>query len=237
MYRTIAASVLALVISSATLAPAMAEAPVTYVKITKPAADTPVLVVQPEVSLSLLTAGGSQDPKEEWSQSARTFIGASLSTVLANRKYKTSTIDLMAYEDPRALQMLKLNDAVIDSISLSQFVTYKLPTKTSFDWTLGDGVTTLVPADAAPDAPPAYALFVRVKGSYSSGGRAAMMIGMAALGAAIPMGGQTIQASLVDLKSGQVVWYNFMGVPAGTDIRTAEGAASAVNTLTANLPL
>ena len=102
---------------------------------------------------------------------------------------------------------------------------------------MGDGVTTLVPADAAPDAPPAYALFVRVKGSYSSGGRAAMMVGMAMLGAAVPMGGQTIQASLVDLKTGQVVWYNFMVVPAGTDIRTAEGAGAAVNILTTKLPL
>ena len=237
MYRTIAASVLALAISSATLMPAMAEAPATYVKITKPAADTPVLVVQPEVSLALLTAGGSQDPKEEWSQSARKFIGASLSTVLTSRKYKTSTVDLTAYEDPRALQMLKLNDVVIDSIALNQIITYKMPTKTGFDWALGDGVTTLVPADAAPDAPPAYALFVRVKGSYSCGGRAAMMVGMAMLGAAVPMGGQTIQASLVDLKTGQVVWYNFMVVPAGTDIRTAEGAGAAVNILTTKLPL
>lgn len=237
MYRTIAASLLALAISSAVLSPAQAEAPVTYVKITKPAADTPVLIVQPEVSLSLLTAGGSQDPKEEWSKSAGKFIGASLTTVLANRKYKPATVDLAATEDTRAIQMLKLNDAVIDSISLNQIVTYRLPTKTGFDWTLGDGVTTLIPVDAAPETPPAYALFVRVKGSYSSGGRAAMMVGMAMLGAAMPMGGQTIQASLVDLKTGQVVWYNFMVVPAGTDIREAEGAADAVNTLTANLPL
>jgi hypothetical protein len=237
MYRTIAASLLALAISAAALSPALAEAPATYIKITKPAADTPILVVRPEVSLSLLTAGGSQDPKEDWSQSAQKFIGDSLSTVLANRKYKTSTVDLAATEDTRAIQMLKLNDAVIDSIALNQIVTYKMPTKTGFDWTLGDGVTTLVSADAAPDAIPAYALFVRVKGSYSSGGRAAMMVGMAMLGAAIPMGGQTIQASLVDLKSGQVVWYNFMVVPAGTDIREAEGAAAAVNSLTANLPL
>lgn len=235
MNRIVTASLLALAISSTTLAPAMAEAPVNYIKIAKPEAGTPVLLVQPEVSLALLTAGGSQDPKEEWSQSARKFIGESLNTVLSNRKYKTSTIDLTTYEDSRTLQILKLNDAVIDSIALNQIITYKMPTKAGFDWTLGDGVTTLVPADA--DAPPAYALFVRVKGSYSSGGRAAMMIGMAALGAAIPMGGQTIQASLVDLKTGQVVWYNFMGVAAGTDIRTAEGAASAVNTLTANLPL
>ena len=237
MYRTIAASLLALAISSAALSPAQAEAPVTYVKITKPAADTPVLIVQPEVSLSLLTAGGSQDPKEEWSKSAGKFIGASLTTVLANRKYKPSTVDLAATEDTRAIQMLKLNDAVIDSISLNQIVTYRLPTKTGFDWTLGDGVTTLIPANAASETPPSYALFVRVKGSYSSGGRAAMMVGMAMLGAAMPMGGQTIQASLVDLKTGQVVWYNFMVVPAGTDIREAEGAAAAVNTLTANLPL
>ncbi len=214
---------------------AFAEDAPTYVTIPKPAAGTGVLVVMPDVSLSILTAAGGRDPKEEWSQSARKFLNDSLTTALQARKYTTSSIDLVNYEDPRAVQMLKLNSAVTDSITMNQSTIYKMPTKIGFNWTLGDGVSTLVPATANPA--PAYALFVRANGSYSSGGRAAMMIGMAALGVSMPMGGQSIQASLIDLKSGQVVWYKLMVVPAGTDIRVAEGAGTAVNDLIKQLPL
>ena len=207
----------------------------TYVTIAKPAAGTGVLVVMPDVSLSLLTAAGTRDPKEDWSQSARKYLNDSVTDALKTRKYTTSSIDLVNYDAPRAVQMLKLNGAVTDSIAMNQSTIYKMPTKTGFDWTLGDGVTTLVPADANPS--PAYALFLRANGSFSSGGRAAMMIGMAALGVHMPMGGQSIQASLVDLKTGQVVWYKLMIVAAGTDIREAEGATSAVSDLIKQLPL
>ncbi len=53
----------------------------------------------------------------------------------------------------------------------------------------------------------------------------------------MPMGGQVITGSLVDLKTGQIVWYQTMGVPSGTDIRTPEGAGEAVNILFKKLPL
>jgi len=205
----------------------------TYVQIEKPAKGTPILVVLPTVSLSLLTASGSQEPKDDWSHSAQTFLNTSMNDVLANREYKTVSVDLNTYEDPTALQMLKLNAAVTDTIQINSF--WKLPTKASFDYTLGEDAAKLVPAGS--EAAPAYALFVECKGSYSSGGRAAMMIGMAALGVGIPMGGQALRATLVDLKTGKLVWYQLMSVPATIDIRTAEGAGTAVNSLFKKLPL
>ncbi len=189
----------------------------------------------PEVTLGLLTAGGSTDPKEEWSQNGRKYLNDGLNSALSVRKYSLASVDLSTYEDPRALQILKLNDTVSDTIAFNAFPGLALPTKTSFDWTLGDGASSLVPANST--TAPAYALFVRAKGTYSSGGRAAMMIGMAALGVGMPMGGQVITGSLVDLKTGQIVWYQTMGVPSGTDIRTPEGAGEAVNILFKKLPL
>lgn len=236
MRRIIAATLVASALCLSGLGAAVhAEDVPTYVPITKPAEGTNILIVMPDVSLNILTAAGSQDPKEEWSQSARKNIDDSLLAAMKTRKYTTSSIDITTYEAPRAVQLVKLNAAVTDSIALNQVVLFKMPTKTSFDWTLGDGVSSLVPADAA--TPPAYALFVRAKGSYSSGGRAAMMVGMAMLGVGMPMGGQAIQASLVDLKTGQVVWYQYMAVPAGTDIREPAGATSAVYDLLKKLPL
>ena len=209
------------------------EAVPTYIKIDKPAKGTPILVVLPTVSLSLLTAAGTKEPKEEWSKSAQTFLNTSMNDVLGRLDYKTVSVDLNTYEDPVAVQMLKLNTVVTSTIYLNGIM--KLPTKTSFDYTLGEDAAKLVPANS--ETPPAYALFVDCQGSYSSGGRAAMMIGMAALGVGMPMGGQAMSGTLVDLKTGQVVWFKVNLIPPGTDIRTAEGAAEAVNSLFKQLPL
>ena len=208
----------------------------TFVSIAKPAEGARVLVVKPEATLNMLTAGGAQEPKDAWSQSAQKFLDASLDSAVRARRLTPLDADLDAYDDPRAVQMLKLNDAVTQSIALNALPYAKLPTKTGFDWTLGEDVAALLPA-AAPENPPAYALFVKAAGSYSSGGRAAVMVGMAMLGVGMPMGGQYMQGTLVDLKTGQVVWYQTIIVPSGTDIRTAEGAGAAVDKLLARLPL
>lgn len=216
--------------------PASAEAPATVVNIAKPAAGTPILVVLPQVSLGLLTASGATEPKDEWSQSARKYIAASMAQNLETRQYKTASVDVDSYEDPRAVQILKLNSAVTDSIASNAGLLSKLPTKTGFDWTVGDGAVALVPA-GADSAAPAYALFVEVNGNYASAGRAAVMVGMALLHTSVSLGGQYVRGTLVDLKTGQVVWYNLMIVPSGTDIRTPGGAASAVGLLFKKLPL
>lgn len=229
---TAVAAVMCLGVLSATGAYAEGAVP-TYVQIEKPAKGTPILVVLPTVSLNLLTASGTQEPKEEWSHSAQTYLNTSMGDSLTTSGYKTVSIDLNTYEDPAALQMLKLNSAVTETVWYNNI--WKLPTKTTFDYSLGEDAAKLVPAGS--EAAPAYALFVECKGSYSSGGRAAMMIGMAALGVGMPMGGQALRATLVDLKTGQIVWYQLMAVPSGTDIRTAEGAAEVVNSLFKQLPL
>lgn len=236
MRRLFTASALALGLVMSATAPAALGAPVeTFVKIEKPAEGTPILIIVPEVSLGMLTAGGAVDPKEEWSQNARKYLNDALTKQVAVRKYSTLSADLTAYEDSHDLQMLKLNDIVSDSILLSQFPMFKLPTKTTFDWTLGTGAAQLAPEGV--ESAPAYALFLRAKGSYSSSGRAVAWLAAAALGVSTPLGGQTMVASLVDLKTGRVVWYQNYIVPAGTDIRTAEGATNAVLGLFKKLPL
>ncbi len=236
MKRILIAGAIALGMFFAATAPAAyAQAVPTVVKITKPTEGTPVLVVLPTVSLGLLTASGSTDPKQEWSDNAQKFLNAALVKTLETKKYKTSGVDLNTYEDPSALQLLKLNDAVTQSIGMNTFV--KLPTKPTFDWTLGTGASKLIPTSADPASPPAYALFLNAKGNYQSGGRAALNVGMALLGGPIITGSQAMYGTLVDLRTGQVVWFEVMVVPPGTDIRTAEGATAAAAKLLQKLPL
>ena len=105
------------------------------------------------------------------------------------------------------------------------------------DWTLGPGVSELRAATGAD-----YALFTYVRDSYASGGRTALrvfaMIAGAAVGSYIDIGGglQAGVATLVDLRTGQVVWFNLMAKGSG-DLRDEKGATTTAATLLRNMPL
>ena len=88
-----------------------------------------------------------------------------------------------------------------------------------------------------------YALFLHAEDSFASTGRVALqMLGIAgcAVGFCAPNiggGGQFAYASLVDLRTGEVVWFNVLqtgsqiaGIKFG-DIRTPDGAATMVERL------
>src|SRR5262249_26023431 len=96
-----------------------------------------------------------------------------------------------------------------------------------------DGVQSLGQAQAAE-----YALFVVLRDSYASAGRHAASVAVAVLSlgqASLPLGRQVGAASLVDLRTGDLVWINQLVDQAG-DLRTAESARKAVRSLLSNLP-
>jgi hypothetical protein len=113
-----------------------------------------------------------------------------------------------------------------------------LPTKRrGLDWTLGEDAVKFGRATGMD-----YALFLYAQDSHASTGRVALQVlGIAGcfVGFCAPQGGggQTAFASLVDLKTGEVVWFNVLqtqsqlpGVTFG-DIRTPEGASQMVERL------
>ena len=75
-----------------------------------------------------------------------------------------------------------------------------------------------------------YALFVYYRDYQASGGRVGMAILAAALNVALYAGHQGGFTSLVDLKTGKVVWYNNVAASAG-DLRTDGGAKKIVGQL------
>jgi hypothetical protein len=81
-----------------------------------------------------------------------------------------------------------------------------------------------------------YALFVYLRDSYSSEGRKAMMIGLALLGIGVSGGTQVGFASLVDLRTGDIVWFNRLISTVG-DLRTLAPAHDAVEELLSGQPL
>jgi hypothetical protein len=108
----------------------------------------------------------------------------------------------------------------------------ELPSKKrSLDWTLGPRANILRERYKAD-----YALFIHVRNTYADGGRVAYGLALVLLfGIAIPMGEQVGFASLVDLKNGDVVWYNKLH-RAGGDMRTLEPTRESANVLLASMP-
>lgn len=200
--------------------------------VAKPAAGTRVLIVQPDIELSLLTATGLSEARADWSKSARENIRQELKTATIGKSHVLRELDPAAVEEPKVAQLLRLNEAVGTSIQGFNYGLYKLPTKKGFNWTLGDGAQSLAQAYDAD-----YALFTFSRGAYSSGGRKAAMVGMAMLGVSLPMARQTAFVSLVDLKTGQIVWYNFAVAGSDSDMRTPEGAKTFAAALLKDAPL
>ncbi len=53
----------------------------------------------------------------------------------------------------------------------------------------------------------------------------------------MPLGSQLVFASLVDLKTGRVVWFNSSLAGPSADMRNPEGAAALTTALLKNIPL
>lgn len=200
-----------------------------------------VVVVEPDIELSLVTAGGLQEPRREWTQKARRIYPEAVGRLLArNGTDRRPDFDIPDDLPPpsRLGQVLRLNEAVATSIAIYTRPGSTLATKQRrLDWTLGPGVDELRKATGAD-----YALFTYVRDSYASDGRNALrMLGFVAglaMGTVVDIGGGQLVgvATLVDLRTGQVVWFNLLAKQSG-DLREPGGADKAVAQLLGGLPL
>lgn len=200
---------------------------------TPPVRGQRVLVMNPDVELYVLTAGGLLEPNAEWTTAAQGHV-----TTALGEEVRAKGLDAVRYEPPQDSerkyahdQFLKLHD-VVAGVAIGGGM--MLPTKKGrLDWSLGEDVRALGEAHGAD-----YALFVVLRDSYASAGRHAMGVGVAILSlgtVALPMGQQRGAASLVDLRTGNIVWVNQLFSAVG-DLRTAESARKAVGSLLGNLP-
>jgi hypothetical protein len=191
---------------------------------------TKVLIMPLDVELMELTVGGYPEPRADWTDAAIAHMKPAL---LAERSaLRLEAVDFKDDNHPPGddvFQVSNLHGAVGAGILVS-FV-QPLPTRQGkFEWSLGPKVTEL---SRHYDAD--YALFVYVRDSYSSDARKAAMVAFALLGVAIPGGIQLGFASLVDLKTGEIVWFNRLARGVG-DLRTPDAASETVKVLLAGFP-
>jgi len=214
------------------------------VQFTPPQGDYKLLVMRPDVTVGSLTTGGMVEPRADWTEQARANILAAMRTQQASHGGKVQIVErrneLPGVPEETVADLERLHMAVGQSIALHKYMGAYLPTKRGkgIDYTLGEQAVELGRKTGFD-----YALFMHAEDSVASSGRVALQVlGIAGcvIGFCAPnIGGasQFAYASLVDLRTGEVVWFNVVdassqvaGISFG-DMRTEKGATQLVDRL------
>ena len=211
---------------------------------TPPQGDYKLIVLRPDIQVGSITTGGMVEPRADWTEQARKSVTDALRAQQAARGAQTLFVvkrtEVPGVTADELAEVERLNLAVAQSIVLHKYLGEYLPTKRGkgLDWTLGRDAVRLGQHSGYD-----YALFLHAEDQVASTGRIALgVLGIAGcfVGFCAPNIGGATQlnyASLVDLKTGQVVWFNVVlagsqvpGIKFG-DLRTREGADQMIERL------
>lgn len=214
------------------------------VQFTPPQGDYKLLVMRPDVTVGSLTTGGMVEPRADWTEQARKNIIDALRAQQTGRGGKVNILErrnqLPGATEQEVADVERLFYAVGQSIVLHKYLGAYLPTKRGkgLEYTLGEDAVRLGQKTGYD-----YALFMHAEDQVASTGRIALgVLGIAGcfVGFCAPNIGGAAQldyAGLVDLKTGEVVWFNVVsarsevpGIAFG-DLRSPQGAAQMVDRL------
>lgn len=195
-----------------------------------------ILLMPPDIKYYLLTAGGVTEPNREWTEAAQYNFSVALQEYADRIGTDLITIDSSSALADEEEKYRRLHAAVGMTLQQHHFGYMPLPTKQlpdkqrRFDWSLGPDINRLGQKYGAD-----YMLFVFYRDYQASGGRIAFAILAAAAGVGVATGYEGGFASLVDLKTGDVVWFNTVAAGAG-ELREPNGARVAVEGLFKDMP-
>ena len=194
------------------------------------AAESRLVVLPADMELFSISAGGVVEPRADWTEAAQKHFAAALDK--QRPRLGTNYSQMKAADADDFADVTTLHRAVADAISLHHRGGWmELSTKgRALDWSLGEAVKPLKAKTGAD-----YALFTWMRDSYASNERKAAMLAMALLGAISTGGEQVGYASLVDLNTGRIVWFNQLNRMSG-DLRDAKPAEETVEALLKNFP-
>ena len=201
-----------------------------------------VAVMPVDIELFLVTAGGVPEPKADWTETANQYVRAILKKRNAARGL--TSVEVSEQDTEQFVELNALHGAVSRAIALHHFggpgsLSRLVSKDDKLDWSLGSAVQGVKSATGAD-----YALFTWLRDGTTSAGRAAVMLvfgvlaaGNAAAASAGPRGGgQTGYASLVDLNTGRVVWFNRLQRGTGS-LLDENQAAETVDALLTGFPV
>lgn len=188
---------------------------------------------KPDVSVAEMTTGGLDQPKSDWTKQAQTAMENAFAASFAERGLTMKPLPELKGEDAKSLttylNLLKIvtNNAMAHQLYAGE----ALPTKNgALSWTLGPGIAKLgevIDAD--------YAVTFFSRDSYISEGRKAAETVSSLMGEAMSTETHAGSMSMIDLKTGDLVWMNVDVLLSG-DIRENEGAMLRVEQLLRSFP-
>jgi hypothetical protein len=188
-----------------------------------------IVLMPADIELFEISAGGVTEPRADWTETAERHVTQGLRTRKA--KLGAQVKEFEQGNDQALAALLRLYRAVSEAVVVHHFGSLKLPTKEGrLDWSLGPDAAPLRERTGAD-----YALFTWIRDAYASEGRKAAMLVGALFGLPLAGGVQLGYASLVDLRSGQVVWFNRLRRMSG-DLRESEAAQETLDALLAGFP-
>lgn len=178
-----------------------------------------VLLAPANFRMHQIDAAGSSELEPDWTRVSKANLDTALYAALETREDfvplpfpELSEKEVEVVEEHIALY----ETAAVSAIQMIDFAGIK-DKKKNFNYTIGPGLAFLAEKTGA-DA----VIFLVGEQQKSTGGRVAMMVLAAAAGAATSTGGSLIIAGIVDLRTGDIRWINYMAPITGGDARDAE---------------
>ena len=186
-----------------------------------------IVLMPVDVELYEVSGGGSVEPRADWTSAA----AAHITTALLRSRLGPGAHPMPGETDAALTRVMQLHRAVSSAVVIHHYGSLKLPTKRGLDWSLGPEASLLAEHGAAD-----YALFVWMRDSYASAARKATIAVAAAVFLPVFGGAQSGYASLVELRSGRIVWFNRLSRMSG-DLRDQAAAQETVAALLDGFPL
>jgi hypothetical protein len=187
-----------------------------------------VVLMPLDIELYEVSGGGAVEPRADWTLAASELVRKALMGDMLG----VMVHELPGEPDDSIARVALLHRAVSSAVVVHHYGSLKLPTKNgALDWSLGAEEGALLGARSGAD----YALFVWMRDSYASAARKATMVVAALFGLPVGGGGQTAYTSLVDLRTGRLVWFNKVSRLSG-DLREDDSARETLDALFAGFP-
>ena len=193
--------------------------------------NTKILLMPIDIEICELSLAGLCEPKADWTQNSKENIILGFQEILKTRNASLVKFKKKINNDS-INQIIKLHTQTGHEIINNEYGQFSMPTKEEFNWSIGKKVNLLNFEDKSD-----YALFLFFRDQYSSQERVVYSILTAVLfPGVIPIGGRQVAfASLVDLKNGNIVWFNGYYRSFG-DVRDLESAKKTLEKLFEQFP-
>ena len=188
--------------------------------------NTKILLMPIDIEICELTIAGICEPNASWTKESKKNIILGFEEILKNKNASLNKYNKKD-QNNEIVQLIKLHTQMGQEIINNEYGSMELPTKENFDWSIGNKVKLLKKKHKSD-----YAIFIFFRDQYSSTQRVIYNIVTAILfPGIIPIGGSQLAfASLVNLNTGDIVWFNgyYRSVGVVRDLKSARDTVSKI---------